>query len=91
MKVEVKDRGVVVSVEDEGIGITEEDRERVFDLLYRAEDERTQAIGGTGLGLALCKGIVEAHGGSIWVETEIEKGSTFCFTLPLAAAVSHVQ
>ena len=81
VRVEVKNGGVVVSVEDEGIGITEEDRERVFDMLYRAEDERAKASTGTGLGLALCKGIVEAHDGKIWVESTPGKGSTFYFTL----------
>jgi len=72
-----------VSVTDEGVGIPAIDLARVFDRMYRIEQRLTPGIGGAGLGLAICKGLVEAHGGRIWVESEPAKGSRFCFSLPL--------
>lgn len=72
-----------VSVADQGIGIPGEDLEKVFERMYRIEQRLTPGIGGVGLGLAICKGLVEAHGGRIWVESEMGKGSTFYFVLPM--------
>jgi len=72
-----------VSVADQGIGIPAADLERVFDRMYRIEQRLTPETGGVGLGLAICRGLVEAHGGRIWVESKLGRGSTFCFTLPL--------
>ena len=72
-----------ISVTDQGVGIPAADLERVFDRMYRIEQRLTPGIGGAGLGLAICKGLVEAHGGRIWVESELGKGSRFCFALPL--------
>ncbi|GAI76610.1 unnamed protein product, partial [marine sediment metagenome] len=65
------------------IGIPANDIDRVFDRMYRIEQRLPQDPGGMGLGLSLCKGLVEAHGGRIWVKSEVRKGSTFFFTLPL--------
>jgi len=76
-----------ISVADQGTGIPTEDLERVFDRMYRVEQRLTPEVGGIGLGLSICKGLVEAHGGRIWVESKLGKGSTFHFTLPLKAAV----
>ncbi len=76
---------VRVMVHDRGIGIAPEDCTRIFEGFYRAEDPRAAGVRGTGLGLAICKRIVEAHGGRIWVESELGRGSTFTFTLPVAA------
>ena len=78
---------LVVSVADQGAGIPAEDLERVFDRMYRAEQRLTpKAEGlGLGLGLSICKGLVEAHSSRIWVESEPGKGSTFYFALPLGA------
>ena len=73
---------LLISVVDLGRGIPAEDLERVFDRMYRIEQRLTPEVGGAGLGLAICKGLVEAHGGRIWVESELGKGSTFHFTLP---------
>lgn len=73
----------LVRVSDEGIGMQPEDLERIFDRFYRVEDDTTRAIGGVGLGLAVCKGIVEAHGGRIWAESTPGVGSHFYFTLPM--------
>lgn len=74
---------LVISVTDQGIGIPAKDLERVFDRMCRIEQRLTPGIGGVGLGLAICKGLVEAHSGRIWVESKRGKGSTFFFTLPL--------
>ena len=74
---------VFVSVTDEGIGIDPTDSERVFEVFQRlhTRDEHS----GTGIGLAVCKRIVERHGGDIWVESESGEGATFSFTLPAAS------
>lgn len=75
---------VVVDVADTGLGLSEEDSERVFGKFFRADSSSTQEVGGTGLGLAICKSIVELHGGDIWVESELGTGSTFSFSIPVA-------
>jgi len=72
-----------VSVSDNGIGIAEEDLERVFDKFYRVRRDEVSAQSGTGLGLSIAKSIIEAHGGRIWAESTLGDGSTFTFTLPL--------
>jgi hypothetical protein len=72
-----------VSVADQGVGIPQRDLHRVFDRFHRVEGEISKRVGGTGLGLAICQRLVEAHGGKIWVESRIGKGSTFFFTVPL--------
>lgn len=74
---------LIVSIADQGIGIPAEDLKRVFDRMYRVEQRLTAGIRGAGLGLAICKGLVEAHGGRIWVESEQGKGSNFNFSLPI--------
>ncbi|HEX2195418.1 MAG TPA: GAF domain-containing protein [Actinomycetota bacterium] len=81
---EVPEGGMVeVSVSDEGIGISEQDRERIFSK-FSMLPKPGWVKKGTGLGLFITKGIVEAHGGRIWVESEPGKGSTFAFTLQVA-------
>ena len=74
--------GVEVWVGDDGPGIPAESRERVFERFYRVDRARSRDTGGTGLGLAIVKHIIQAHGGEVWVNSELEKGSTFHFTLP---------
>jgi hypothetical protein len=70
-------------VTDTGIGIKPEDQVRIFELFHQVSNSATREQTGTGLGLALARRFVEMHGGRIWVESEVEKGSTFTFILPL--------
>jgi len=77
----VDKESVTVSISDTGIGISKEDLPHVFERFYKADKARPR--GGSGLGLAIAKHTVQAHGGSIWVQSEEGKGSTFSFSLPL--------
>jgi PAS domain S-box-containing protein len=73
---------VIVSVSDMGMGIALREQESIFDRFHRASDTATRATSGAGLGLYICRAIVEAHGGRIWVESTLHQGSTFSFSLP---------
>jgi signal transduction histidine kinase/GGDEF domain-containing protein len=75
---------VGISVHDTGIGIPEDQLEKIFEKFHQVESPLHHSGTGTGLGLAITKGLVEAHHGQIWVESELGKGSTFTFTLPLS-------
>jgi len=74
--------GVDVSVRDTGEGIRAEDLPHIFERFYRGEKSRNRGTGGAGLGLAIAQGIVRAHGGDIWVESEAGKGAQFTFNIP---------
>ena len=80
-----KDHSCQVSVVDNGIGIKKEDQKRLFEPFHQLDNPLSGEKGGTGLGLAVVKQIIEKHGGKIWMESEYGKGSRFTFTLPLAA------
>lgn len=80
---ERNDREVIVSVKDEGMGISPEDQAKLFDRYYRVTSEHTRHISGFGVGLYLSAEIIERHDGRIWVESEKGVGSTFFFTLPI--------
>ena len=82
VRADQQDRMIRFSVTDTGIGIASEDLPRIFERFYKVD--RSRATSGTGLGLAIARHLVEAHGGRIWVESEVGKGSTFYFTIPLA-------
>ena len=74
---------VTFAITDTGIGINEDDIRQLFSEFYRIENEINQNVKGTGLGLALCKKIIEAHNGRIWVESKATQGTTFFIALPL--------
>ncbi|HDM43385.1 MAG TPA: ATP-binding protein, partial [Firmicutes bacterium] len=76
-----KDDEVEIIVKDEGPGIPKEKLKRIFDKFYQADMSDRRSTMGMGLGLAISKAIVEGHGGSIWAESEVGKGSAFHFTL----------
>jgi len=77
------DGQVKVTVTDQGIGISDEEREHIFERFYRVDGTLTRKFKGVGLGLYICKSIIEAHGGTIEVDSEVGKGSQFTFTLPV--------
>ncbi len=77
-------REAVVTVDDTGIGIPLAEQERIFERFYRVDVARSREAGGTGLGLSIAKHIVEAHGGRLWVESEVGRGSKFSFSVSLA-------
>jgi two-component system, OmpR family, sensor histidine kinase KdpD len=78
---------IELSVRDTGQGISPKDVPHLFDKFFRAE--KTGRVPGTGIGLAIAKGLVEAHGGRIWVESRVGEGTTFRFTLPLPTPEHH--
>jgi two-component system, OmpR family, phosphate regulon sensor histidine kinase PhoR len=77
-------REAMITVADTGIGIPLADQERIFERFYRVDAARSREAGGTGLGLSIAKHIAEAHGGRLWVESEVSRGSRFSFSIPLA-------
>ncbi len=81
-----EDGHAVVSVSDHGEGIPASELEQIFEPFYRGANARKRGVRGAGLGLAICRGIVEAHGGKIWAETGDGRVTTFVLTLPLLAA-----
>jgi signal transduction histidine kinase/CheY-like chemotaxis protein len=84
VRTEVDQAQVIVSVEDTGVGIPQERIRHIFEEFYPLEDGSTTRHGGRGLGLPLSKRFVELHGGRMWVESQVGKGSTFRFSLPLS-------
>jgi two-component system sensor histidine kinase SenX3 len=75
---------VEISVTDQGTGISEKDRERIFERFYRVDPARSRATGGTGLGLSIVKHVAASHGGTVSVWSVEGQGSTFTLRLPLA-------
>jgi signal transduction histidine kinase len=89
--VQARKRAIEISVADKGIGIPESELPHIYDRFYRVRDPRTRQVGGAGLGLALVKHIVEAHGGSLTVRSTVGLGSTFTITLPFRAQHKRVD
>jgi len=77
MQTEIK-----VVIKDTGVGLPKDALDKIFRKFYQVDTSSTREKGGSGLGLSICKGIVEANGGKIWVESELGKGATFYFTIP---------
>ncbi len=88
---EVRSNSIHTSVADHGIGIEPELFNRIFDRFYQVDSASTRRVGGSGLGLSICRAIVEAHHGEIWAESQPGIGSTFHFTLPQANAPDGLQ
>lgn len=87
IEISAQDQGdeILVSVRDNGVGIPIEDQKRIFEKFYQVRAEHIAGHGGIGIGLTIVKHLVELHGGRVWFESEVGKGSTFFFTLPKAA------
>jgi signal transduction histidine kinase len=77
--------GVLLEVADTGIGIPAADLERIFERFYRVDKDRSRDLGGTGLGLSIVKHLAQTYGGSVAVESRLNRGSTFRVSLPLAS------
>jgi signal transduction histidine kinase len=86
VRVEASATAVLIAVQDHGIGIAQNQLNQVFEQFYQVDGGRTRQFGGMGIGLALCRAFVEAHGGRIWAESAGEgQGSTFWCALPVDA------
>jgi PAS domain S-box-containing protein len=90
LRAKEEDSNLVVEVEDTGPGIPQEEQKQLFQPYHRQIPDR-EHLSGLGLGLALCKYLVELHGGKIWVQSEIGQGSTFGFSIPLATAAQQEE
>jgi two-component system phosphate regulon sensor histidine kinase PhoR len=86
LSAEARSDEIIVTVSDTGIGIPKADQPRIFERFYRVDVARSREAGGTGLGLSIAKHLVEAHGGRLWVESELGQGSRFHFSVPIFSA-----
>ena len=89
--IEERDGFLRFHVRDEGLGIAPEDQEQIFEKFYRADPQMTRGVGGTGLGLYICRELIDRMGGRIWAEPNGSKGSMFVFELPTAEVMAHGQ
>jgi signal transduction histidine kinase len=83
IRLESSERNAIIAIQDNGIGIAAADLSHIFDRFYRVQTDRSRNTGGTGLGLAIVKAIVQAHHGSIQVDSQLNLGSTFTVSLPI--------
>jgi signal transduction histidine kinase len=81
---EVRPNDVVVSISDQGVGISPEDLIPLFEKYFRVKSPTGYHVPGTGLGLPVARGIIEAHGGRIWAESKVGQGTTLYFSVPRA-------
>ena len=79
-----RDHALRFSVRDEGLGIAQSEQRRIFDKFYRVDPNLTRGVGGTGLGLYICRELVRRMNGQIWVDSREREGSLFAFELPVA-------
>lgn len=86
-----EDKNVIFYIKDNGVGISEEDQLHLFKKFYQVNTSHTRKHGGTGLGLVICKGIVEELGGKIWVKSEKAKGAIFYFSIPIQESEIKVK
>ncbi|NNC12000.1 hypothetical protein HII28_08915 [Planctomonas sp. JC2975] len=91
VRLEFDDESVVISVADNGRGISKSDQARLFDRFFRARDARDAAIQGVGIGLTIVKTIVDAHGGTVGVDSELGRGTVFTVRLPIRAEASPLR
>lgn len=91
LKVKRLENGLQIAVEDSGVGIAPEEKEKVFEKFFRSEDPRVQGETGSGLGLSLAREVARMHGGEITCDSVINEGTTFTFDLPNAEEVSHAR
>jgi signal transduction histidine kinase len=77
------DNAVVIAVADQGVGIPDDSRDKIFDRFYQVDQTATRSVGGTGLGLYICRRLADAIGGRVWLETSGPRGSVFCVSVPL--------
>jgi two-component system phosphate regulon sensor histidine kinase PhoR len=83
VRMRLDDSNLRIEIQDQGIGIPDEHKQKLFEAFYRVDSSHTAEIPGTGLGLVICKAIVEHHGGRIWFESEFGKGTTFLILIPV--------
>lgn len=88
---EIRPADVVISIADEGIGISPEDQIPIFEKYFRVRAATSYHVGGTGLGLPIARAIVEAHGGQIWLDSKLGEGSTVSFSLPKSPVVPEEE
>jgi signal transduction histidine kinase len=83
-RVEQEGESIRFSVSDEGLGIPAGEQERIFDKFYRLDPDHRRGVGGSGLGLYICRELVHSMNGRVWVESAPGRGATFVFELPIA-------
>jgi len=89
ISVDCDDKEVVVSVKDSGVGIPREQQERIFSKFFRGTNVIKMETDGSGLGLFITKNVIESHGGRVWFESEVGKGTTFYFAIPIKKAIKR--
>jgi len=81
------ENGITFYIKDNGVGISDEEQKMIFKKFFQIDTSATRERDGSGLGLAICKGIIERLGGKIWVDSKIDQGSTFFFTIPKSSRI----